>query len=231
MSKLLKALSVASLSVAAASVFAGGVEPGPAMVDATGMFVGVGGGINTVNLNNELVNVPQGYQATITNGRASFLAPYGQIGYWGHLNENFYWGVKAFYKYLNTEANSTVNISAQPAGVAGPTSAVVRTAISQEAAAQLMIGTEFHGMLPYVAGGVLWLPSVTNSIDAFGQSQKENMWGGIFSVGARRDISKDWFIDSSYSYGFTGTKQFDQNLSQRVSIQSVDVSVNYRLAI
>ena len=231
MSKLLKALSVASLSVAAASVFAGGVEPAP-MMDASGVFIGVGGGYNTMTVNQDGATVWTGSQLLDVNNGAvvhsNTLAPFGQVGYWGHLDQNWMWGVKGFYKYLNTQA----------AGGGFGYSA----SVSQEAGAQLMAGMEFRGMLPYIAAGAVWLPTTVNYLEGTGgvESHRKGLWGGIFSLGIRKDINQDWFVDTAYSYAFSEKYSPDTvtsgavahlNTNQRVSVQSVDVSINYKFAV
>lgn len=230
MSKLLKALSVASLSVAAASVFAGGVEPAP-MVDASGVFVGVGGGYNSMTVNQDGATYWDGTTlhdlSSADTVHSNTLAPFGQVGYWGHLDQNWMWGVKAFYKYLNTAASGGFSYQA---------------AVNQEAAGQLMAGMYWHGVLPYIAAGAVWLPTTVSYLDTTTgyENHHKGLWGGIFSLGMRKDLNQDWFVDTAYSYAFSEKYAPDTvtsgtvahlNTNQRITVQSVDVSVNYKFAV
>lgn len=212
MSKFLKALSVATLTVAAASVFAGGVEQAPMMRDASGMFVGFGGGWNSLTHNYSAVTGEQNTAAATYN-----FGPFAQVGYWGHINQTWLWGVKGFYKYLNAST-----------GAAGYT-----TTTDQEAGAQVMFGTNWKRATFYVAGGAVWLPTVSGASGSAGNLRK-GLWGGIFSLGMRKDVNQDWFIDTAYSYAFSQKYTFSSGATartNRATVQSLDVSLNYRFAV
>ncbi len=232
MSKFLKAVSVAGLALAATSVFAGGVEPGPMMDDPAGLFVGVGGGYTSMNANSSSVSVTGG---TFNSFEASTdgLAPFGQIGYWGHLDDNWMWGVKGFYKYTNASANYNLAIDN------------VDTVVSQEAGALVMAGMHWNKTLAYVGVGPVWMPVqsrindfLTNNGNPTAYNSQVGAWGAVLGLGVRYDINPNWFTDAEYSYAFTSNKTFSRTVGAttwsrtvRVHMQQFDLSVNYRFAI
>ncbi len=214
MSKFLKALSVAGLTVSAASVFAGGVEQAP--MDASGMFVGLGAGYNSTSVSY--------YAATNANlndtDTRNNFAPFLQVGYWGHIDQQWMWGVKATYKYLN----------ANTYGLAYDSNT------KQAATAQMLIGMNFSQALVYMGFGASYMPTNFDDGVNAGSSDHAAMWGGVVSIGARKDLNQSWFVDTSYSYAFSGKNSLTNNATAatyqaRTQVQSLDVSLNYRFAI
>ncbi|MDF1760636.1 MAG: outer membrane beta-barrel protein [Coxiellaceae bacterium] len=241
MSNFLKAITVAGVSLAATSLFAGGIEPGPMMDDMSGVFVGVGAGYTSMNANNYNISRTAG---GVTTSNGSFeastdgLAPFGQLGYWGNFDQNWMWGVKGFYKYLNASANYVLdnNFSSNN----------FDTVVSQEAGALVMAGYHMNKSLAYIGVGPVWMPVQSKLRDRTGTGATQNFssnvqtgsWGAVLGLGVRYDVTPSWFLDSEYSYAFTGQKTYTGTLNNvswsrqlRVHVQQFDVSVNYRFAI
>ncbi|MDF1653951.1 MAG: outer membrane beta-barrel protein [Coxiellaceae bacterium] len=235
MSNFLKAITVAGVSLAATSLFAGGIEQGPMMDDMSGVFVGVGAGYTSMNANTTDVTRTDGTATNFGSLEASTdgLAPFGQIGYWGNFDQNWMWGVKGFYKYLNASANYNLDNNVL--------STNVDTVVSQEAGALVMAGYHMNKSLAYFGIGPVWMPvqsKVRNGVNT--SNTQTGSWGAVLGLGVRYDVTPSWFLDSEYSYAFTGKKTYtgtntatsvSWSRQLRVHVQQFDVSVNYRFAV
>ncbi|MDF1653952.1 MAG: outer membrane beta-barrel protein [Coxiellaceae bacterium] len=236
MSKFLKAITVAGVSLAATSLFAGGIESAP-MMDISGVFVGVGAGYTSINANT--TNITRA-GTNFGNFEASTdgLAPFGQLGYWGNFNQTWMWGVKAFYKYTNASANYVIDNNAR--------SNNTDTVVNQEAGAFVMAGFHMNKTLAYIGLGPVWIPveskirgnSGTTAATAYTANTQRSNWGAIFGLGVRCDVTPEWFLDSQYSYAFTPNESYGRTVNgvawsarKRIHIQQFDVSVNYRFAV
>ncbi|MDF1795477.1 MAG: outer membrane beta-barrel protein [Coxiellaceae bacterium] len=234
MSNFLKAITVAGVSLAATSIFAGGVEQGPMMDDMSGMFVGVGAGYTSLNANtSDVTRTVSGTVTTFGSLESSTdgLAPFGQIGYWGNFDQNWMWGVKGFYKYLNASANYVLNNNAFTGNF--------DTVVTQEAGALVMAGYHMNKSLAYVGVGPVWMPVQSKVRNGTTTSNTQTgSWGAVLGLGVRYDVTPSWFLDTEYSYAFTGKKSYSTTVNNttwarqlRVHVQQFDVSVNYRFAI
>ncbi|MDF1760637.1 MAG: outer membrane beta-barrel protein [Coxiellaceae bacterium] len=233
MSTFLKAITVAGISLAATSLFAGGVESGPMMTDMSGVFIGVGAGYTSINANS--TNVTRA-GTNFGNFEASTdgLAPFGQLGYWGNFSQTWMWGVKGFYKYTNASANYVLDNNLR--------SNNVDTIVNQEAGALVMAGFHMNKTLAYVGLGPVWIPVESKIRDsattAFNVDTQRSNWGAVFGLGVRCDVTPEWFLDTEYSYAFTPSEAYNRTVNgvawsgrKRIHIQQFDVSVNYRFAI
>lgn len=209
------------------------MHPKPPM---TGWYFGLGAGYSSLMVNYSDVSYgdykPIAYQATVNN-----LFPAVQMGYWGGFRDRpAMWGLKAFYKYLSASTNYLLS---NGFGIYDNHD----TDVTHEVALLLTFGFCMRRMTPYLGLGAMWLPTVRDKTHTNGpfisdQNIRKSLFGAIIQLGFLYNITPKWFVDTVYSYGFTGKSRYEGVLNPnldtkfsrkvRVSAQEVMMSVNRR---
>ncbi len=232
MNMLSKSIVSACFSVLTFSAFAGGPVHVPAQNEfPTGFYAGIGGGYNSL-ADSFSKTLFDGLNFASFTASANGLAPLVQVGFWGRMGSSMAWGVKASYSYLNLDPDYILSDSS---GVYSNFDAGVKNQFN--ALATLGFGMDKY--LAYVGVGVSVLPTnfVAQAAGAAGGNYKvnETFVDALVQLGMTYNINSNWFVDSSYSYAFGGTKTLSQTVggnpfktNLRVSNQTAVVTINRR---
>lgn len=209
-------------------------------------YLGAGGGMSSLMVNYSQVSAaaykPIAYQSTVNN-----LFPAVQLGYWGCFSSKWMWGAKAFYKYLGASSNYILSAGSNIVMGYG-WSHNEDAQIPHEVGGLLTFGASLAHFKPYIGLGILWLPTVkdtlhsnnenttnTSYLPGFDFQTRKSFVGGLVQLGFLYDLSPKWFVDGVYSFGLTGRSTFSQTISSitlsrriRVTAQEIMMSINRR---
>jgi len=230
MKKLLSQVSVSLLvSGAVMTAFAGGPDM-PTMV-TPGLYMGLGGSWNTVDMTVD-TNIQQvapdalatARQLSVANTKdsQSRLAPMGQLGYWGMIDDTWLWGLVGEYKYLNYNMNTASGNQGVvfPTTVSADTDAFGNLSVNLQHEFMILLyfgatydkGYFYLGLGPvlftlndsvrhYFGGGTTFVgaPATFQSV-----SGSEVIWGGAAQLGYNYYFNPTWFLGFNYTYTVTG---------------------------
>lgn len=159
----------------------------------------------------------------------------GQAGYFKYFRDSdWLWGGKLLYQYLGFNSSNTFDLFNFVGAIATPpvtTQITQRTSmkINHELALIPFIGHSFNNTQLYLGLG----PSVIEAKPKFSQitnfsnigftlgqtssflvdsvSDTHWMFGGAAQVGFSHYFSPTWFVDLNYTFGFTGTYNYNRN--------------------
>ena len=189
--------SACLLAISSATFAADMAATTDATMPNSGMFVGIGGSNNSVNLQRDLFasgvsDIFDGSGTRVAYGEAggpaityhdnlATQAPTLQLGYFQHFsNSDLLWGVKFAYQYLGiTSVDSAVNVPQYGSFTNLPTSndtsftghvaiASVQTTVNHDVALMPFIGHSFKNSYAYFAAGPEWLQVNTDIINVIG---------------------------------------------------------------
>jgi opacity protein-like surface antigen len=202
---ILLGMSFASIS------FAGHPDmPAPPQANHLGWYIGVGAAATAVSGEaSSLTN------STSTNDNEMGITPLIQLGYWQDWANNWLWGAKFSYKYLGTIED-----------LIEPTTSNTLE-IDHEVLALFTIGKSFGQQgFAYLGAGPVFMPATsTNSLVGVtpgANSQSKNLWGGAVQGGLTYFLTPSIFLDFTYTYAQTMSKQIDT--SNGTTIDSANVS-------
>jgi opacity protein-like surface antigen len=236
-------LGVFSTLTLAGSMYTAKRPPRPMVRDMSGFYIGLGAGASTVIAHDSSFSTQNvtgldssDYYPVEIVATANNMFPAAQIGYWGHSAPDVLWGLKAFYKYL--DSNSETHVT-------GAFTENVR--VPHEVALLVTVGMILRKFVPYFGIGAIWLPNVQDIYRGDSASsgyaehrQRKSKIGAIGQLGLLYNLSSAWFLDAVYSYGFTARSLYDgaTDLSNpdttqvsrknRVTLQEFMVSINRR---
>jgi len=201
--------------------------------NTSGFYLGLGSGTSTVVAHDsQYFDDNSDYYPISIPATVNHLFPAVQIGYWSNAGYNALWGVKAFYKYL--DANLYYNITDTFSGT---------IKVPHEVALLLTFGVTINKITPYLGVGAMWLPRVEDIYreDTAAGEQRigKSRIGAIIQLGFLYNLTANWFVDTVYSYGFTGRSTYSGysdtldsgtfvSRKNRVTTQEVMVSINRR---
>jgi len=212
-----------------------------------GVFLGIGGSYNSVSLQKQKIwgkGVTDAYTGPIltSTGSASGysnpfyqnesrFAPQAQIGYLQHFTgNNYFWGVKFVYNYLDAhfsnnnmtiaQAGSNYNLLTDATTSFTGNYAVesVQTAINHELLLLGFLGQSFNKSNVYLGIGPSLVEMQNNIYHLIGYAdyqgnQGTNIsgapaylsksfweWGGSAQLGVTYALSPSWFLDFNYTY-------------------------------
>ena len=201
MKSLLRILCGLILVCCISAALAGGPDVPPPPVTYDGFYVGLGGTYNSLAVHHQDPFVAVNYQDYTSN--LNKLAPIFQLGYWGMISDDFMFGVKAFYKYLNARPHLVYNAG-------GANIFTEDNEVDHEVALLLLFGVQVHDVLLYLGGGVVVFPSTQakfhHTLAGGGFFTACNtFWGGIGQIGLNYYFNPWWFMDASYTYAQTSS--------------------------
>lgn len=212
------------------SAFAGGPDVPPAPMVTPGLYIGLGGSWNTVDVQNVVdgveTNIPGSPGVALSyhdhvDQQLNRLAPMGQIGYWSPIDSEWLWGLQANYKFINARFEDYSLPNAGAVWSADPTNgAYLKTRLTHELFLMAYFGMQFNKGYFYLGGGPVMFriahklgdpsTSVSNAAGTrFHLSETvftntDTVWGGGAQIGYNYYFKPDWFLGFSYTYVVTG---------------------------
>jgi len=219
----LSAAIVLGMSMAGAS-YAGHPETPPAPQPThLGFYAGAGGAFSSMTADSDFIANPvQNITAFHRSDTENSFAPLLQLGYWANWANNWVWGAKLMYQYHGDKADMFTSY------------ALAR--IQHELDGLFTIGKQFHHGLAYLGAGPALLPTkvfgenglfTANFRVPASSTQSKNLWGASVQGGISYFLTNTLFLDFSYTFTQTMSKQFDAPIStQAGGTASEDVSIS-----
>lgn len=239
MKKLISQVTVSLLvSGAVMTALAGGPDV-PTMV-TPGLYLGLGGSWNTVDMVASGLNQYQtntngyvtGYATDNFKDTQNRLAPMAQLGYWAPIDDVWLWGLVGEYKYLNyntTNANTGFTGSSNAANnVLAASVDNLYTNLQHEFMLLLYFGAQYDKGYFYLGLGPV-LFTLRNSVQRGGPgtaagtgnpvqyqqsvSASDTIWGGAAQLGYNYYFNPTWFLGFNYTYTVTGDSTYTNTVN------------------
>lgn len=195
----------------------------------SGMFVGLGGSYQSINLNQDvdLVGISKVYSGStlVAYGNAvgpanpyhntqSTLAPEAQVGYFSHLanSDKWLWGAKLVYAYVSTtstdqdivspQAGQFTTVSGVDSFTGHATIQSAQTSLSQEFLALPFIGYSLKDSYVYIGAGPALLSTQTKMYDVTGYADVNGVHMDVTGTPSNFSSSK-WMWAAAVQTGMT----------------------------
>jgi hypothetical protein len=241
MRKFFKAFLALLIITSVESASAMCVETSPCLKN--GFYLGLGGSFNTINETFNSTLTSSDGKAGLDNYHASRnrLAPNAQFGYWAPICQEWLWGIKAQWKYLdyytpNVDASRgqhLSNVSFSSINFFGPN--VMRDFSSETRINNAFLSLVYFGFR--VGNGYAYLGvgptlfTAQNSIsvnsvhtpDGVGdilistsQDCNKTLVGGTAEIAYNYYLSRSCFVSVSYNYSHARENQFDNTINAAI---------------
>ncbi len=220
--KKIAIIAMGAASILSTCIFAGSTVPVAPSFE--GVYLGVGGAFDTVNLRADVSTLTTSVSSTFsitedsigkTNDTQNRFVPVADLGYWHGLSDDNYVGIKGVYKYLNHEAVTTLPNTF----FTGSSVSTLKT--TNEGLLLATYGQSFGNWMPFVGAGASLFTvkhTVENSrVDFVGNvtkvsgSKSKTLWGGAFQAGFSYLLPHNWLTTIAYSFAMSSKSNVTVN--------------------